>query len=137
MARTRPWGFFLTLGAFAWSALLLVAAVTVPVYSSASSSGAAPPASDSTLVAVNGWPVLGVVAILLALTAIAWYALHAKCARGSTAGGAVAIAVTGVTCLFGLVSILSIGMFVLPVAGLLAAAVAATPSGMSRSAESG
>ncbi len=122
--------FWLTAAAVMWSVMLLGAAVLLPAYgsSSASSSGAQS-SSSLTLVQVNGLGVLIPVGVPLVIAALVWVALHHKCSRGGRLGNCVAwtcIAVLGGFCV---VAILSIGIFVAPVAVLLAFAVSLTPSG--------
>jgi hypothetical protein len=95
-----------------WAAGLIVAAFVAPVYESD------PPGSD-TLVDVNGTGVALVLAVPLLAVAVTAAALrrgHRSAAWGIVAGLAA----------FSLVSILSIGVFVAPVAILLAVAVART-----------
>jgi hypothetical protein len=105
----------LTVAAFAWSMALLVAALVVPIYGSA------------TLVQENGRGVLLVVAVPAVLSATVWLALWRRCSRGGPVSGYVAW--TGVAGLAGfcLLGLASIGLFVVPVAVLLAWAVAITP----------
>lgn len=122
--------FWLTVAAVMWSATLLAAAFLFPAYgsSSAFSSGARSSGSLS-LVQVNGLGVLIPVGVPLVIAALVWAALHHKCSRGGRLGDYAAwtcIAVLGCFCL---VAILSIGIFVTPVAVLLARAVSLTPSG--------
>jgi len=102
--------------AFLWSVGLLVAAVVAPVYGSA------------TLVDESGRGVLLMVAIPAVITAIAWLALWRKCARGGRLTGYVAWACVWGLAAFCVVGILTIGVFVVPVAVLLARAAELTPS---------
>jgi hypothetical protein len=127
-----------------WCAALLIGAMTVPVYSGSSSSGSLtvpatvrlePSASTmptgttsgrATLVEVNGLGVLGVVAapaIPVLVVAGALWARHRAQRRGA---GAVAWATVGVLGMFALVGVLSIGMFVVPIAVLLTISCAMT-----------
>lgn len=108
----------LTALALVWSVGLLVAAVVIPFYGSA-----------GTLVDQNGSHVLFVVAVPAFISVIVWIALRRKCSRGGRASGYVAwlgVSALGVFCLL---AILTIGVFVIPVAVLLAGAVSSTPSG--------
>ena len=96
---------------------LLVAALLVPVYGSA------------TLVDDNGPGVLLVVAVPAVISAAAWIALWRKCARGNRVSGYVAWTCVWALAGFCVLAILSIGIFVAPVAVLLASAASLTPSG--------
>ncbi len=109
--------FAYTVIAFLWSVGLLVAALVVPVYGSA------------TLVDENGSHVLLVVAVPAVISLAVWAALWRKCSHGSRAGGWVAW--TGVSLLSGfcLLALASIGLLVVPAAVLLASAALLTPSG--------
>ena len=103
--------------ACAWAVLLLVGAATVPLYS-----------DGATLVEANGTGVLYVVAVPAVLGLAAYGGLHLKCARGSGAGSVLAVAAIALLAGFTLLSMLSIGIFVLPATLLLALAAALTPS---------
>jgi hypothetical protein len=101
--------------ALLWSLGLLVAALVVPIYGSA------------TLADENGRGVLIVVAIPALVTVTVWLALWRRCLRGGRLSGLIAW--TGVIALSGfcLLALLSIGIFVVPVVLLLARAVLLTP----------
>jgi len=103
--------------ALLWSIGLVVAALVAPVYGSA------------TLIEENGRGVLLVVSVPAFISAVAWIALWRRCTRGGRISGQVAWACVGVLAAFSLVGILTIGVFVAPVALLLARAVSLTPSG--------
>jgi hypothetical protein len=106
----------LTVLAFIWSLGLLVAALVVPVYGTA------------TLVGENGEHVLLVAGAPVALCIVVWFALWRRCSRGGLISGYVAwagVCVCGMLCVVG---IFSIGIFVLPVTVLLALAASLTPS---------
>lgn len=108
--------FVLTVLAFVWSVGLFVAALTVPEYGSA------------TLVDENGSRVLVVMAVPAVISLAVWLALWLKCTRGGPVSGIVAwtcVSLLGVFCVIGLASI---GLFVIPVAALLAGAASETPS---------
>jgi hypothetical protein len=107
----------LTLVAFLWSVALLVAALVVPIY------------GPATLVDENGTGVLRFVVLPALLSATAGVALWRKCARGTRGGEYVAWACVLVMVALSLVGILTIGIFIAPVAVLLARAVSQTPSG--------
>jgi hypothetical protein len=107
----------LTVLAFVWSVGLLIAALVVPAYGS------------GTLVDENGTGVLLVVAVPAVVSVVVWMALWRQCSRGGRVSGYVAwggISVLGAFCILGM---LSIGIYVVPVAVLLARAAALTPSG--------
>jgi len=123
--RRGRWAFGLTLTAFAWAAALVVGAVLLPVYSVEDSGGGS---SSATLVGENGLGVLLPVAFPALVAALVWYALHRKCSRGSRPAELVAWALVGVLLLGCLLAMLTIGIFVLPVALLLLLAAALTPS---------
>jgi hypothetical protein len=124
--------FYSTIAAFAWSVLLVVAAFTVPIYSGAesavSSSGSIQSvATSSTLVAVNGQWVLIPIFVPAVITLLVWIALHRKCSRGSNLASFVAWALVGLLAVFCLVAAFTIGVFIVPVAALLAYATFRTP----------
>jgi hypothetical protein len=94
-----------------------------------SPSGASAAAASLTLVQVNGLRVLIPVAVPAFVAGLVWVALHRKCSRGGRASGYLAWSLVWMLFAFCLVAILSIGWFVIPVAGLLALAASLTPSG--------
>jgi len=123
----------LTAAAFVWAAGLVVAALVVPVYSGTETTGgpglvSTTTTTSSTLVGVNGHGVLLVVALPALLTALVWLALHDKRTHGRRISGYIAWSLIGLLGAFCLLAMLSIGVFVLPVALLLAAAARLTPS---------
>jgi len=101
-----------------WGAGLLAAAVVVPVYSSSgvSSSGSVTYGS-ATLVGVNGWNVLLVVAVPLLATVIAGGALWRRGLRRGA--GFVAWTIAGLLAVFNVLALASIGVFVIPVTACL------------------
>jgi hypothetical protein len=109
--------FVLTVLAFVWSIGLLVAALLAPAYGSA------------TLVDENGSGVLLVMAVPAVISAAVWLALWRKCTRGGPVSGVVAWTCVSVLAVFCLLGLASIGLFVIPVAALLAWAASVTPSG--------
>jgi hypothetical protein len=126
------WAFGLTVSAFGWDVALLVAAVVLPAYSASNSSappGATVDSASSTLVQANGLGVLVPVGLPALIAAVIWFALHRKCSRASHRSGYVAWALVWLLIAFCLVAIASVGMFLLPVAALLAGAAWLTPSG--------
>jgi len=108
--------FVLTLLAFVWSVGLFVAALTVPEYGSA------------TLVDENGSRVLLVMAVPAVISVAVWLALWRKCTRGGQLSGTVAWICVSLLAAFCVLGLASIGMFVIPVAALLAWAASVTPS---------
>ncbi len=130
--RRGRWAFGLTALAFAWGTALVAAAFLVPVYSSETASspfGSTTASASLTLVQVNGLRVLIPVAVPAVVAAIVWFALHRKCSRGGRASGYLAWSLIAMLFAFCLVAIASIGLLVVPVAGLLARAASLTPSG--------
>jgi hypothetical protein len=126
--------FWFTFGAFVWAAALLGAAFLVPVYgsSAAYARGSTSHASASlTLVQVNGLRVLIPVGVPVVIAALVWVALHRKCSRGGRASGFVAWLLIWTLVAGCFVAIASVGLFVAPLAGLLAYAASITPSGRS------
>jgi hypothetical protein len=126
------WAFGLTLSAFVWGIALVVSAFVLPMYGSSSASApsrVSVPSAPSTLVQVNGLGVLVPVGLPALIAAVIWFALHRKCSRGSRPSGYIAWALICLLIAFCLVAIASIGLFVVPVAALLAAAASRIPSG--------
>jgi hypothetical protein len=120
--------FALTLAGFGWAIALIGAAFVVPVYSGVSgSSTTAPHTFSSTLVEENGLSVLVPLAIPAALAALVWLALHRRCSRETRWSGPVAWALIGLLGAFSVVTSLTVGLFVMPVALLLAGAAVSTP----------
>jgi hypothetical protein len=117
-----------------WSIGLLVAAVVAPAYQSSSSSSVSVSAgsssdtvddgqvhttSTSTLVEVNGTGVLVVVGVPLLAVGAVTASLWRRRASGKRGVGPFAWTVVALVSLFTLVAMLSIGIFVVPVTGLL------------------
>ncbi|MHB8219921.1 MAG: hypothetical protein ACYDHU_06310 [Acidimicrobiales bacterium] len=125
-----------------WSVGLVVAGTTVPAYDSStvvtstSTPGSVPRthrvevahSTTATLLQVNGPGVLVLLALpLVAVTIVAGLLVWRR-ARGRPGAGAPAWTVTALLGAFGLVGILTIGPFVIPVPVLLAAACGRTGS---------
>jgi hypothetical protein len=122
------WAFALTVASFVWGLALVGAAFVVPVYSVEEGGGSGEAVTTtSTLVDVNGLGVLVPVALPAAIVVLVWFALHGKCSRGTSRSGGIAWVLIGFLATFCLLAAFSIGMFVVPVALLLAAAAAFTP----------
>ena len=118
--------------ALGWGIALLVAAFVLPAYSSSTASapsGISVPSASATLVQVNGLGVLVPVGLPALIAAVTWFALHRWCSRGSRPSSYLAWSLIWLLIAFCLVEIASIGMFVVPVAALLAGAAWLTPSG--------
>ena len=116
-ARRGRLAFWATVAASLWGLALLTGAWLLPVYS-----------SGSTLIEVNGPGVLVPVGVPALVAVLVGLALHRKCARGSRSSGYVAGVLVGLLVAFCVVSMFSIGVFVLPVAMLLTIAATLTPS---------
>ena len=117
-----------------WSIGLLVGAVTLPAYqrqSATYSSTVVGPvsttSSSATLVEENGSGALAVVAIPLAICVGIAFGLWRRRRSHRPGPGAPACVLSGVLLLFCLVSMLTIGVFVLPVAAALVTACVLAP----------
>jgi hypothetical protein len=114
---TSRLGSVALLAAAVYSVGLVLAGVLVPVYSSQSVSSTGEVTQGSaTLVEVNGFNVLVVLAVPLLVTLAVGAVLWPRVRRGAMP---VAWILTGVLAAFNLVAMLSIGVFVLPVTGAL------------------
>ena len=107
----------LTVLALVWSIGLLAAALFAPAYGS------------TTLVQENGSGVLLVVAFPAVISAAVWLALWRRCTRGGAVSGVVAWTCVSLLGVFCLIALASIGLFVIPVAVLLACATLVTTRG--------
>jgi hypothetical protein len=118
MARSRRsrWALGLSLFAVVWGVALIAAALLAPAYN-----------DGSTLAQENGAWVLLPAAVPAALAGLAFAGLHRRCTDGSRRAGTAAWTAIGLLVAFGLVSILSIGIFALIPALLLALAATLTP----------
>ena len=109
----------------AWCAVLLVGALTVPVYTGELTSLSGTRTTTATLVGENGPWALAVVALplipVLTVAALLWQRRRV----GRFGAGPVAWTLVGVLWAFAVVTGFSIGLFVLPIPGLLAIACAA------------
>jgi hypothetical protein len=126
----------LALAAVGWGVLLVVGALTVPVYESVSQTNDAPPVRErETLVEADGAQALALCALPALVAAFAAWSVAR--ARGGDAAArrraTVAAVMLGAFCL---VSIASVGLLVAPIPLLLAAslALAPPPGGPGRSA---
>jgi hypothetical protein len=89
----------------------------------------APAYGSTTLVQENGSGVLIPVGIPAVISAAVWLALWRRCTRGGSVSGVVAWTCVSLLVVFCLLALASIGLFVIPVAVLLACATSATPLG--------
>ena len=107
--------------ALVWGVGLVIAAVLVPVYQSASVSSSGTVTDGlATLVGVNGWGALLVADAPLAAAVVTGCALWRR--AGRQGAGVLAWAVTGLLVCFNVLAMLSIGVFVVPVTAALAVA---------------
>lgn len=108
-----------------WSIGLVVAAVVAPAYSSssASSSGSATHTS-ATLVEENGLRVLAPVSVPLLAVGAVTFSLRRRRRHEKPGAGALAWTVVALLGGFTFLAMFTIGVFILPVAGLVTAACA-------------
>jgi hypothetical protein len=131
--RRPPLPFVLSTGAVAWSAALVAVAYLAPAYSVESETGSCTAAghctsqtahTTATLVEMNGDVVLVIIAVLAGIAALGWLGLHRYCARGTRlgliVGWSAAIAITGF-------SLISFGIYTVPMAIMMIVAAAMTP----------
>ena len=109
-----------------WGLGLLVAAVTVPVYSGSTVGASGVVESSATLVEENGDGILAIVAVPLVVSLGVALVLRARSHRGQRGPGVLASVLTGLVLVFCLLGMLTIGVFVLPVAIALVVACALT-----------
>ena len=110
-----------------WSVGLIIAAAVVPVYQSVSSSTGSPTVmnrpvvtkTSATLLQENGLHVLVLVGIPLLAVAVASLSLGLRRENRRRGAGPVAWTMVGLLAAFTLVSMLSIGITILPVTGSL------------------
>ncbi|MFC6238486.1 hypothetical protein [Longivirga aurantiaca] len=121
--------------ALVWSVLLVLAAFTLPLYGYSSSSatvdgsgGTEEITGTATLVQVNGWTAVLVLAIPLAVTLLVGLLLGVG-GRGQRAGAWALTALLGV---FTVLALLSVGLFMVPVVVALMVACASAGSRAAR-----
>jgi len=116
-----------------WALGLLVAALLVPVYAGeecqaspgrATVCGSLP---SQTLFAANGWRVVEVLAGVVAVAALTFWALHLRCASRTPGAKAAAFFLIALLALVAVAASASIGLFVFPLVLLLIASAALTP----------
>ena len=116
-ARANGRSHWLLLPAALWSVGLVVAALLVPVYDTgASQPGRSASSVSTTLVQMNGMRVLIPVGVPLAVVGLVAAALRHRRSRGKQGAGVPAWILGGLLGLLALVGMLTIGIFVLPVA---------------------
>jgi hypothetical protein len=118
----------LVTAAFIWSIGLILAALFVPVQGQAVTTPDGPTLTTLTLVHQKGGWVLIPVAVPALASAVVAAALWMGRSRRSRASGPVAWSATGVLAAFALLSIPSIGFFIVPVVALLAWATRVSPA---------
>src|SRR5690349_8087846 len=99
-----------------WSVGLLVGALTLPVYERVTVTASGSIESSATLVEENGGVVLAIVAIPLVVTAGVALALRSRYRNHRKGPGVVATVLTGLVLVLCVLGMLTIGVFVLPVA---------------------
>jgi hypothetical protein len=104
-----------------WAAGLVIAAFVAPMYSTTASSGHGFVNSSATLVHENGFRVLIPVAVPLVVVGIVWAALRHRRHVGMLGAGPVAWVVVTILGIGNFLAMLSIGIFIVPVTGLLIA----------------
>lgn len=121
--------------ALVWSALLVLAAFTLPLYGISSESATVDGSGDvdevsgtATLVQVNGWTAVLVLVIPLAVTVLVALLLGVG-GRGPRAGAWGLTALLGV---FTVLALLSVGLFMIPVVVALVVACASAGSRAAR-----
>lgn len=121
--------------ALVWSVLLVLAAFTLPLYGYSSSSatvdgsgGTEEITGTATLVQVNGWTAVLVLAIPLAVTLLVGLLLGV----GGRGQRAVAWALTALLGVFTVLALLSVGLFMVPVVVALVVACASAGSRTAR-----
>ena len=116
-ARATGRSHWLLLPAALWSVGLVVAALLVPVYDTgASQPGRSASSVSTTLVQMNGMSVLIPVGVPLAVVGLVAAALGHRRSRGKQGAGVLAWIFAGLLGLLALFGMLTIGIFVLPVA---------------------
>ena len=131
---------FALAGAILWSIVLVVGALTVPLYSGSSANSVGSASADSTggvvidpatsttatLVAVNGWWGLVIAGIPLAACVVVGALLLGPAGRAAQVAAAVVVALLGILTVL---SLLSIGLFLVPaVVGLGLAVLVSLPA---------
>ena len=122
--------FALSAGAVVWSALLLVAAFEVDVYSGASQSMNGPVREfGSTLVEANGHGVLIPMSVPLVLCTVVFLALRRAFTTASERARTAALTIACVLCFLSILAGFSFGFLVMPAAAAALIATLVTPVG--------
>jgi hypothetical protein len=115
-----------------YGAGFLIVGLFVPTYSSTSSSTSGGVtehlSSSSTMVAVNGVRVLGVLALPLVAVMLVWMSLKWQRRHYRLGAGVLAWIVVALLGALSLLALLSIGIFIVPLAVILAIACANAPT---------
>jgi high-affinity Fe2+/Pb2+ permease len=119
--------FGLGAAAVGWAVLLVAAAFLVPAYSGERCGSGGCTSSSSTLFAENGWWVVELLGGVVLVAALAFYALHVLCSKGSELAGGLALGCIVILAAFAFIGAPSIGLFVIPVVLLLVASMGYTP----------
>jgi hypothetical protein len=119
--------------AMIWAAGFVIVGLVVPVYSSSSSSSTTGgvtihSTSDATLVHVNGLRVLVLLALPLVAVAAVGLSLRSRHRHERPGAGVLAWIVTGLLIVVSILGVLTIGLFVAPVAVLLTVLCARAPT---------
>jgi hypothetical protein len=121
---TLPRAFWASVAGILYGGLLVLLAFTLPVYSTDSAPGGA---GSATLAGEND---LGAAVLLPVLVAAGVFVLlHVVCRTGSRTALAVAWALAGLTAVVAMLGVMTIGIFLAPLAVLLVYACSATPRG--------
>ena len=115
--------------AVGWALLLVAAAFVVPAYGGETCGSGGCTSSGSTLFAENGWLVVELLGGVVLVAALAFYALHVVCSKGSELAGRLALGCILALAAVAFVSAASVGLFVIPVVLLLAVSTGYTPRG--------
>jgi hypothetical protein len=110
-------------GAVIWSGLLLVGATVYPAYVGGGGRSVGGKivtfTSTSTLLAVNGPRIMILLGVPLVLSVVCYLTWRATDGRGLRWPSMVALICVGIVALETVISLTSIGLFLLPVVGLL------------------
>ncbi len=108
-----------------WSLVIIAAGFFLPVYATESASTGEVVHGSRTIVGVNGWVAIIVVCVPLLATLLVWGALVLRVRYDTRAAAPVAWLLVGMLAVFTLMTIVSIGVAVVPVTLALVVAVRA------------
>jgi hypothetical protein len=111
--------------ALVWSVAVLVAGFTVPMYSEETETSSGSISGTDTLVGENGSGIIIVLLVPLVVSILVTLCLMARRVRGAIV---VAWILTAALCGLTVLALLSIGIYLLPVAGALMVACAVEPA---------